>query len=452
MYQLDVPAHSVDRLAQLLGGEQTAILSTHLDGVAAALTGRRLVNITGDDRHKGGVYEIMRTALPYLRGAGVDVVWINLTSRPQERGALEFFHVLAHGQAPSKGWRDELPARTEELAGFGRAAGAELITTLHPTDVIVLNDTQTAPVAASLMPWRDRLVWHAHIGTDDRNELVDRYWDVIGPSVSVARVQVFYHPGYAPPALRRSSVFATPGIDPAATKNAWMGREEARTILDAPPPGWPVEWISGPPPQFGAADIVAVQLSRWDPLKDMAAACRVFAQAAVRDSALHAMVVGPSAQSEAEQTQLAKCVDEYKTVSPDVASRVYIGIIGDCGSGRHDLAVRVLQSAADIAMQKSIQEGFGLTVTEAMLREKPVIASAVGGIPSQLSHGYNGVLVPPGSPDEDWITAVLNLAKDADLRSRLGAAARADVLRRHTTAHHLIAAIDGIARLLTQGK
>jgi len=447
VHRHDIPSYRVDRLVPAVGGDRASRFGDRLARVAETLAGRRLVTVTGDDRRKGGVYEIVRGALPYLRGVGIDVLWLDLSTQAQARPALEFFHVLAHGRPPSAHWRSDLAARTTEFGEFGRAAAAELMPSLRPTDFLVMNDTQTAPVAGRLNAWHERLVWHAHIGTGDRNELVDRYWDVVGPSVSGVGARVFYRPEFAPEDLRDGSVFASPGVDPSSLKNTPMELNHARAVLGAKPAAPPLKWVGEAGPTLGPDDIVGVQLSRWDPLKDMAGACRVFCRVAERVPAFRGMVVGPSAQSAAERAQLKMCVDTWRMSSHAARSRVYVGVIHDCGTKAHDRTVQMLQSAADIIIQKSVQEGFGLTVTEAMLRGKPVVATAVGGIPLQLRDNRNGTLVAPGANDERWVDQLLKLVTDADLRVRLGAAARADALDNHTVDRHLSAVVDGVMAL-----
>jgi trehalose synthase len=413
------------------------------------MAGKRLVNVTGDDRCKGGVYEIMRATLPYLRGAGVDVVWVDLSTPPGARPALEFFHVLAHGRMPSAVWRADLTDRALEYERFGQTAAAELKSILRSSDVAVLHDTQTAPVVAELQAWSDRLVWHAHIGTADRNELVDSYWRVVGPSVAIARAHVFYRREFAPQALRDKSVFASPGLDPSSPKNELMDPDDARALLGNPVSEWPLTWVDHSTPVLGPSNVVAVQLSRWDPLKDMPGAYRVFARAAEEIPSFVGMVVGPSAQSVAELKQLELCLGERAAASTAARSRVHIGVVEHCGTDSHDQTVRVLQSAADIVLQKSIQEGFGLTVTEAMHREKPVLATAIGGIPLQLHDGHNGVLIKPEADDKEWSDRLCALAADTGLRFQLGARARADVLGRHAVDRQLATVIAGVVNLLS---
>ena len=450
MNNYDIANYDADRLAGTIGPQRAAAFHTRLRRLARALAGRRLINVTGDDRRKGGVYELMRAGLPYLRGAGVDVRWVDVTTKPEDRPALEFFHVLAHGRAPSQEWQADLTERTVEFDRFGNDAAEELMQMLNPSDLIVLHDTQTAPVVAGLHAWAHGLIWMAQIGTADRNDRVDGYWEKVAPSVASAAVCVFYTPDFAPESLAAKSVFATPSVDPSTCKSSLMSTTAARAFLIKPPARWPLRWVSDAIPQLNGNDVVAVQLSRWDPLKDMTGAFRVMRDVAETNPTFHGIVVGPSAQSESERRELAMCVDEMTQTAPAVLDRMHVGVIEDCGSAEHDLSVRVLQSAADIVLQKSVQEGFGLTVTEAMMRGKPVLASAVGGITLQVRDGHNGLLISPGIDNAGWADSLRGLVFDEPARSRLGTQGRTDVLDHHTIDRQLTALINGIESKLLQ--
>lgn len=445
MNEHDIPIRSPNVLAGAIGPSRTARFAESLSFAAGSLSGRRLVNITGDDRQKGGVYEILRTALPFLRGAGVDVVWLDLATPSAARPALEYFHVLAHGRPPTTEWRAELPAMAAVLAEFAHDGAGQVAASLRASDMVVLHDTQAAPLASELQRWRERLIWHAHIGTGDHNEHVDAYWEVFGPKVAAAGVRVFYRREFAPEALRDISVYALPGIDPSSDKSAELSKREAVARLKAGK--GPLGWI-GPRPELRPDMFIALQLSRWDPLKDMAGALRVLSIAAAHHRDLVGLVVGPSAQSAAERRELDLCVAERDDADHAVRGRLHIGVIEDCGGADHDQAVRALQSSADVVIQKSVQEGFGLTVTEALMRGKAVVASAVGGIPLQVAHERTGILVAAGASDAAWLEPILALASDPALRARLGAGARQSALDHHAIDRTLGAVLAGVAHAL----
>jgi trehalose synthase len=440
-----IPSYEAERLAPFIGRHRVEELSSRLRALAECLGGRRVVNVTGDDRHKGGVYELMRTTLPYLRGGGVAVKWVDLPTSFEDRPALEFFHFLAHGTGRGVEWSRELPARTAELRTFGHKAASELASILRPSDLLVLHDTQSAPLVGELTDWHDQLVWHAHVGTAEHNPAVAAYWDAVSPSIVKARARVFHRPEFVPPELLVGSVFVEPSLDPSAPKSMFMERERAGEALSAGLA--PLRWV-GAAPSTGPEVSVALQISRWDLLKDMPGAVRVLGAVAERRPQLVGLVVGPAAQSDIEKSELEAALAAREGLGQAASSRLHIGVIESSGSAAHDLAVQALQARADVVLQKSRQEGFGLTVTEAMLRGKPVVAARVGGIPLQLEDGRNGVTLPPQASDDQWAEALEGLIGDDARCLRLGAQARADVLERRIVDRQLSALIRELAPLM----
>lgn len=446
MQEHQIPSYKAERLAPFIGRERVEELSTRLRALVECLGERRVVNVTGDDRRKGGVYEMMRATLPYLQGGGVEVKWVDLPTRLEDRRALEFFHFLAHGTGRGVEWRCELPARIAELRTFGRDAASELTSILRPSDVLVLHDTQAAPLVEELPAWHDRLVWYAHVGTTERNPAVAAYWGAIGPSVAKARSRVFHRPEFVPRELRAGSVFVEPSLDPAAPKSALMERHSASAALNSGLT--PLRWI-GAVPSIESNAPIALQISRWDLLKDMPGATRVLAAVAERRPELVGLVVGPAAHSDIEKAELEATLAAREGLGQAARSRLHIGVIEDSGSAAHDLAVQALQERADVVLQKSRQEGFGLTVSEAMFRGKAVVAARVGGIPLQLEDGRNGVTLPPGASDDQWVETLGELIDDDARRRRLGEQARADVLERRIVDRQLGALIRELAPLVT---
>ncbi len=443
MNEIEVSSVPVSRLAPFIGSERTRELGSTLRSAALLLRGRRLVNVTGDDRKKGGVFEILRSCLPYVRGAGIDVQWLTVPTAPQHRRALEFFHVLAHGVQPSREWSDELTERRRELQAFADRASAETVAQFRKRDVVIFHDTQTAPIVGAelLRPWRPSVFWHAHIGTTDRNEMVDRYWEALAPSIAAAAGCVFYRPEYAPSGLGSRMIISPPAIDPAAAKNAGHHKLDARELLRRDP-SLPVRWLTSCP---ALTEAVGLQLSRWDLLKDMPGAVRVFARVAREAPSFSGMVVGPRAQSSAERHELGETLAAHASLEMEVRARIHVGVIGAAGTSQHDRTVGLLQSAADLVMQRSRREGFGLTVTEAMYRSKPVVAAAVGGIPLQIEHDANGLLVRADAGDDEWARTVLTLMTDDPRRKRLAVAAGRTARERHLVDRQLV----GLAKALT---
>lgn len=428
-----IAARSVEGLAPYIGWERVERTQEALASLGHALGGRRVVNVTGDDRSKGGVFEILRTTLPYMHGAGIDVAWIDLRTEAAVRPTLEYFHVLGHGTPPLPAWRKELLRHERRLQAFAATSAVDVASALRPSDVVVLHDTQSALVAGYLEAWGPSLVWHAHIGTAARTAPVREYWRVLTGSLRQARGCVFYLPEYAPLDLKESSVAMLPSIDPSSAKNSPLRSGEARRSLPNTAASPLVSCLAGDPQTLGQRSLLAVQVARWDPLKAMDQALGACARRAAVDPCLHGLVIGPEAQSNSERAALERCMTLHAMLPPAIGRRMHVWSVSCSGSRDHDNIVRRVQSAADIVLQMSVREGFGLTVAEAMLRGKPVIGTGVGGIRAQIRHAHNGWLL--NCPEE--IDEALERLTDPGLRKRLGRHARTDALARSTVDRHL---------------
>lgn len=420
-------ATPLTRLAPYIGDERVRATQRDLSALATALAGRRLVVVTGDDRRKGGVYELLRSLLPYLADAGIGVVWTNIDTHPDARPALEFFHVLAHGHPPSPRWEQEVIVHQRQLRAFGTAGAQQLIPELAPTDVVFAHDTQTALSAAMMKDLGWPVVWHSHIGSSLRNNVSASYWQLFGEALAGVNCCIFYLPSYVPDTLRHNAVCALPSVDPSTAKNALMTTTTARAALRTHAQ---TSAMAGLASTITAKSLVAVQVSRWDTLKDMPGVAEGFRRVAQRCDDFHGMLVGTVAPSDNEQVELNATLQVVQTAEPSIADRLHVWSVPASGTREHDDIISAVQNAADVIVQKSLQEGFGLTVTEAMLKAKPVVAAAVGGIPTQIHHNHNGVLLDDGTDLDALASAVLDLGADPARRARLGAAAAVEA-RRH---------------------
>ncbi len=423
----DLNGRTLSELSGFVEPSRIKETATSLGQLRHSLQGRRIVNITGDDRSKGGVFEILRALLPYLVGAGIEVDWYDVSTATEARSALEFLHVLGHGVEPSTTWVDDLVSYRRSLESFSRTGSEEIQAELRSDDVVLLHDTQTALLASTLSR-TNSVVWHAHIGATTLSPPLKAYWDLLGPSLAQASACIFYLDAYIPPHLRESSRISPPGVDPSTAKSAPLALDEARSCLTRDLlTSSIVDRLAGRAAGLGRASSLAVQVSRWDPLKDMTGTLQLFADVATTEERFHGLLLGTAAESASEMTQLEACIALHRTLAPEIGKRLHVWTVRESGSRAHDQVVRVVQAAADIVVQKSLQEGFGLTVTEAMLRGKAVLGSAVGGIPDQIRNDYSGLLVDqPFGPSEGY--EPLRRLLSQKTRSTLGAAARSHAL------------------------
>ncbi len=425
------------------------------------MAGRTFWNVNSTARG-GGVAELLPRMLAYARGAGVDTRWMVVQGTPA------FFHVtkrLHHALHGSRG--DGSPLGAAERACYEevlRDNAEELLVLVRPGDVVLLHDPQTAGLAPTLAAAGARVVWRCHIGSDTPDAEAARAWAFLAPDLAAARLAVFSRAAYVPPLLADRSVVIAPSIDIFAVKNQPMAPEVARAILghtglvglvpDAPEPVF--TRADGVPARVSrGADIVrlgsapapdaplVVQVSRWDPLKDPVGVLRGFALLLRECPGLRADLVlaGPSVTSVADDPEAADTLEAviaaWREQPRFLRQRVHLACLPMGDPEENAAIVNALQRHAAVVVQKSLREGFGLTITEAMWKARPVVASAVGGLQDQVRHEVDGLLVRDPGDLPAFAAAVHRLLEDPVLAARLGTQAHEHVRTRFTAARHL---------------
>jgi trehalose synthase len=202
---------------------------------------------------------------------------------------------------------------------------------------------------------------------------------------------------------------------------------------------------SDPPPL--SAPLV-VQVSRWDRLKDMAGVMEGFVRAVDNDdlNGAHLMLAGPEVSGVTDDPEgaevLGECREEWNHLPEALRRRVHLACIPMDDADENALIVNALQRHASVVVQKSLVEGFGLTVTEAMWKGRAVVASKLGGIQDQIVDGRNGLLVADPYDIDDFAKVLRRPLGDAGLAERLGAAAHARVLEDYVGDLHLARYVD----------
>jgi trehalose synthase len=288
------------------------------------------------------------------------------------------------------------------------------------------------------------------VGADTTNEHVERAWAFLRPYLDDADAYVFTRAIYTPTWADPQRVFVIPpSIDPFSAKNQPMSEEDVDAILhyvgllegDGPAPvaaytledGSPgridrhVDVLqTGPPPPADAPLIV--QVSRWDPLKDMAGVMTAFAEHVDGSGAAHLLLAGPVVTGVADDPEGAAtfehCIEVWRRLPHAERSRVHLACLPMHDPDENAAIVNAIQRHASVVTQKSLAEGFGLTVAEAMWKAKPIVASAVGGIVEQIVSGEHGLLVDDPRDQTAFGHAVRRLLDDPPYAEELGANAR----------------------------
>jgi trehalose synthase len=458
-----VPA-SIPELAALLSPERATALLQAADVANRTLAGRTVWNINST-AHGGGVAELLQGLLAYGRGAGVDTRWLVIAGDVDFYALTKRLHNALHGSAGDGGELGPLQ-RAHYLAVSGanaRAAAARV----QPGDIVLLHDPQTAGMVAALRERGAVVIWRCHIGADVANAATAAGWEFLRPFIEPADAFVFSRQQYVPAWLPADRVrIIAPSVDPFSTKNEQLTPEEVRAVLWHAgilrgEPGTPVQSVrfkrrdgtigtmrnlhrlfeGGE--QVPATARIVLQISRWDPLKDMAGVLEGFARR-LDDlpGDVHLVLAGPDVLGVTDDPEgaatYAACVATWHDLPPGARRRTHLCSLPmeDVDENAH--LVNALQTHAAVVVQKSLAEGFGLTVTEPMWKGKPVVASAVGGIQDQIEDGVSGLLLPDPTDLDALGDALVRLLTDPELAATLGAGARERVRDRFLGDRHLI--------------
>lgn len=366
--------------------------------MASKLAGKVIQNINSTFSG-GGVAEILNRMVPLLNQLGVDARW-NII-----KGNDEFFQV-------TKKFHNALQGRPQTITD------SDFDTFMETTrqnfevcelygDVIFIHDPQPAGLIARKKEIGKKWLWRCHIDISNPDQ---RVWDFLQPLVAQYDAAVFSAPAFSRELPIRQFLIS-PSIDPLSDKNRELPQETIDAVLA----------------KYGILrdKPIITQISRFDYLKDPVGVIEAFKQ--VRKSIDCRLVyAGGTATDDPESDKVLAEVREKVGNNPDI----HILLVPP-GS---DIEINALQRASTIVVQKSISEGFGLTVSEALWKAKPVVASAVGGITLQVKNKFTG-LVSHGIPGTAY--ALKQLLSNPDYARWLGENGREHVRRNFLITRHL---------------
>ena len=440
---MQIPPQPLERFRDLLDDEYPAFEAI-AERARERFEGRAIWHVNSTARG-GGVAEILHALLPYVRGAGVDTRWAVLREEPEFFRLTKRLHNQLH-EDPGDG----LPLGGEERTLYEdalRASADQLARLIQPDDVVYLHDPQTAGLVPAMHGLGVRTIWRCHVGVDRPGPLARGAWDFLRPYAELADAYVFSRRAYVWEGLRKEKVWLMPpAIDPFAPKNQELPAGDVAAILrvvglsDGEPPTAPTFTRGDGTPgrverpaqllQEGLvpheAKLVA-QVSRWDRLKDPSGLLECFARH-VGDPGVHLALVGPVTWAVSDDPEGAAVyghvAESWRALPDEVRARVHLLSLPMDDLDENAAMVNALQRRADVIVQKSVAEGFGLTVAEAMWKGKPVIASRVGGIQDQIVDGESGILIDDPCDLDAFAAAIRRVLDDPDGAARLGAGAR----------------------------
>ena len=459
----------VDRFRELLPDGRYERLVARLEPARRALAGRRLWNINSTAAG-GGVAEMLPSFLADAQGAGFDAGWLVIG------GNEDFFRVtkLLHNQLHDASDAGELT--TEDRAIYETTLADqedELLARVSPGDIAVLNDPQPLGLSALLSKKGVTCIWRCHIGSDEPTEIARRAHAFLLPYLQDVAACIFSREAHVWNEVDRDRVrIIPPFIDAFSAKNRRLDDGEVLRILRVaglragPTDPGPVpfsrsdgsqgtvthraSFADGGDPPPATAKLVT-QVSRWDRLKDPIGVLQGFARHVAGETDAHLLLAGPSAESVADDPEsaevLAGCVAAWQSLAADLRPRVHLACLPMDDLEENALMVNALQRTSAVVVQKSLAEGFGLTVAEALWKGRPVVASRVGGIQDQVVHGVCGMLIEP-SDLEEFGRAVRQLLCDDDACGVLGRGGHEWVLDHYLGLTHLVRCVELAAEVV----
>jgi len=413
----------------------------------------------------GGVAEMLPSLLGYTRSVGIDSRWGVIDGSPEFFRVTKRIHHALHG-SPGDGSALGPEARAIYEATL-RENALELGGIVRDGDIAILHDPQTAGLAGPLMAAGAKVIWRCHIGLDHPNEQVALAWEFLAPYLEDIPLFVFSRQTYVPDLCDHGrAVIIQPSIDAFSPKNQELSDDAVRTILvhtglvEGPPPVDPDHSFvrdDGTPGRVERrADVtrmgrapdwetpLVVQVSRWDPLKDMAGVMEGFSRLCHGSCPCRSELVlaGPNVKAVSDDPEGAqvfdRVVEQWRELPHGVRDRIHLASLPTTDVQENAAIVNALQRHATIVVQKSLQEGFGLTVTEAMWKGRAVVASAVGGIQDQIEDGVSGVLLKDPRDLDELSDVLCDLLCNPERMASLGRAARERVRDHFLGLEHLL--------------
>jgi trehalose synthase len=464
-----VPALSAERFRTVLDAEDYERFAELSTTARHRLAGRIIWNVNSTARG-GGVAEMLQSLLAYARGAGVDARWEVIQGDPEFFRVTKRIHNRLHGSAGDGGDLGDRERHAYEAALESNAP--ELLELVSPDDVVILHDPQTAGLVPPLSAAGVPVIWRCHVGIDSPNDLAREAWAFLLEYIRDADAYVFSRQAYAWEGLDENRiVLITPSIDAFSAKNQDLHADTVASILEVAglqqdgssgraaacftrQDGSPAhivrqaEVIQAAP--VNPDDRVVVQISRWDRLKDPIGVIEGFTDH-VGGGDTHLVLGGPSVEAVSDDPEgaevLAEAREKLHGLNPARRARIHLAALPMTDLEENAAIVNALQRRADIVVQKSLAEGFGLTVAEGMWKGRPVVASNIGGIQDQIVDGESGVLLNDPLDLEEFGVAVQRLLDDPETAAAMGRAAHRRVAAEFLGTRSLLqylALIDGL--------
>lgn len=370
--------------------EELNLLATRLNGKSV-----QNVNATAVG---GGVAEILSRMVPLLRELGVDAKWDVI------KGGDQFFNVTKKIHNSLHGVNEVI---TPEMWDIFWKTGEENSKEIQcSSDVVFIHDPQPIALINQKAARNNKWIWRCHV---DVSHALENVWEVLRSHIVRYDASVFSAPSFAKPLSIRQFLIS-PSIDPLSDKNKELPENVINEVLK-------FYGITNDKP-------IISQISRFDYLKDPVGVIETYKQVK-RYFDCQLVLAGGTSVDDPESTEVLHKVMAHAEGDPDIHVLLM---------KQNDIHINAIQRASTVVIQKSLREGFGLTVTEPLWKGKPVVASAVGGIPLQIKHKYHGLLC---HSVEGAALAVKQLLQNPEYAKKLGENGREHVRQNFLLTRHL---------------
>ena len=474
MHEVEISSMSPDRFQAVLAPERFAAFERGVEEARELLDGRAVWNVNSTARG-GGVVELLESLVAYARGAGVDVRWIVIDGSPDFFTVTKRVHNRLHGAVGDGGELDEKARRIyERTAEQNVRAFAGRV---REGDVVIVHDPQPAGLIESARAAGAVVIWRCHVGLDRPNHYAREAWSFLHRYVENADAYVFSRESFVWEGLERDRIVVIPpSIDVFSPKNQDLDSKTVSAVLgasgvlaDGADPGFATfsrhdgtpgrverkaQLFEEQPLRSGVP--VVLQVSRWDALKDPLGVIAGFAEHVPAVTKAHLVYAGPAVAAVADDPEGAVVLREAlalrERLPEEPRSRVHLASLPMEDPEENAIIVNALQRHASVIVQKSLAEGFGLTVAEAMWKARPVVASRIGGIQDQIVDGESGVLLDDARDLAAFGAAVGALLADAQRAERIGDRSRERVRDRFTSLRSLLDYLVVIRRVLARAR
>lgn len=405
----------------------------------------KIVNINSTSQG-GGVAEMLYTLPGYGKELGIDLRWYVIDGDQQFFNITKRIHNFLHDDGGDGYGLCQTDFNHYHTISIGNAI--EILELINEGDIVILHDPQTAGLIPTLKQKKVKVIWRCHIGFEGIGNYVKQAWSFLEAYLCYADAFVFSRQEYVPEFIKKKNNFSiiAPSVDLLSTKNQKLKQHTIKAILGhigiiqytsysdldlkfklkngqiSQVKNYADIITCGPQPHD--SDLLALQVSRWDRLKDMLGVMNSFADYVVDHNNFHLVLAGPSVNSVSDDPEgvsvFNDCLDLWRCLPHFKRSRIQLVCLPMKDIEENGIMVNALQRHATVVVQKSLCEGFGLTVTEALIKGKAVLASNVGGIRDQIIHGETGLLVENPTDLQDFGNLLKKLLQDDKLRNDLG--------------------------------